>query len=211
MVASVTAPSAPAYLRRIDDVLAALGTDAQRGLTDEDARAGLVQYGPNALPTEKPVPAWRRFLAQFQDAVVILLLVAAAISLAHWALERDTANMAAGTLYVFDASLPSGFVAGSGTLPYGQTMAFTTLMLFQMFNVANARSGERSAFVRLFTNGWLWVALAGSLVLQVLVVHVPFLQRAFGTVALTGSDWLFGVGVASSVLWLREASKLATR
>jgi Ca2+-transporting ATPase len=121
------------------------------------------------------------------------------------------AIMAAGTLYVLDASLPGGLVAGSGSLPHAQTMAFTTLMLFQMFNVLNARSDHRSAFVRLFTNRWLWIALAASVVLQVLVVYVPFLQRAFGTVVLSGSDWLFCVGVASSVVWLREASKLAKR
>ena len=50
--------------------------------------------------------------------------------------------MAVGTLFVLDASLPGGFVAGSGNLPYAQTMTFTTLMLFQMFNVVNARSDE---------------------------------------------------------------------
>ena len=60
--------------------------------------------------------------------------------------------MAAGTLFVLDASLPGGFVEGSGDLRYAQTMAFTTLMLFQMFNVVNARSDEQSAFVHLFTN-----------------------------------------------------------
>jgi Ca2+-transporting ATPase len=90
MGAGVTTLSQPAYLQPTDHVAAALGTDARRGLTDEDARAGLLQYGPNALPTEKPVPAWRRFLAQFQDALVILLLVAAGISVTLWALERDT-------------------------------------------------------------------------------------------------------------------------
>ena len=78
--------------------------------------------------------------------------------------------MAAGTLFVLDASLPGGFVDGSGDLRYAQTMAFTTLMLFQMFNVLNARSDERSAFVHLFTNHWLWAAIAGSIALQVLVV-----------------------------------------
>jgi Ca2+-transporting ATPase len=88
-------------------------------------------------------------------------------------------------------------------------MAFTTLVLAQMFNVVNARSDERSAFVRPFANGWLWVAIGCSVVLQALVVHVPFLQRTFGTVALTGPDWLLCVGVASSVPWLKEASKLA--
>ena len=86
-------------------------------------------------------------------------------------------------------------------------MAFTTLMLFQLFNVFNARSDERSAFVGLFTNGWLWLALALSLALQVAVVYLPFLQQAFGTVALTAGDWLRCVAVASSVLWLRELSK----
>lgn len=119
--------------------------------------------------------------------------------------------MAAGTLWVLDASLPGGFVEGNGDLPHAQTMAFTTLMLFQMFNVLNARSDDQSAFAHIFTNRWLWAALIGSVLLQVLVVNVPFLQNAFGTTPLRGSDWLFCVGVASSVLWLREASKVVSR
>ncbi len=119
--------------------------------------------------------------------------------------------MAAGTLFVLDASLPGGFVEGSGDLRYGQTMAFTTLMLFQMFNVLNARSDERSAFVHLFTNHWLWTALGVSLLLQVVVIYTPFLQRAFGTVSLSVQDWVFCAAIASSVLWLREISKLVAR
>ncbi len=119
--------------------------------------------------------------------------------------------MAVGTLLVLDASLPGGFVEGTGNLAYAQTMAFTTLMLFQIFNVVNARSDERSAFAHLFTNGWLWAAIGGSLGLQVLVLYVPFLQRAFGTVPLTSSDWLFCAATASSVLWLREINKVITR
>jgi Ca2+-transporting ATPase len=115
--------------------------------------------------------------------------------------------MAAGTLYVLDASLPGGFVDGAGTLSYAQTMAFTTLMLFQMFNVLNARSDETSAFAGLFTNGWLWGAIGASVALQVVVVYVPFLQRAFGTSALSGSDWLLCTAVASSVLWIREGAR----
>ena len=119
--------------------------------------------------------------------------------------------MAAGTLFVLDASLPGGFVAGSGTLPYAQTMAFTTLMLGQLFNVVNARSDERSAFVRLFANGWLWGALCASVALQALVVYAPPLQRAFGTVGLSGGDWMLCVAVASAVLWIREAQKAVAR
>jgi P-type Ca2+ transporter type 2C len=119
--------------------------------------------------------------------------------------------MAAGTLFVLDASLPGGFVNGSGDLRHGQTMAFTTLMLFQMFNVLNARSDERSAFVHLFRNAWLWTAIVGSVALQILVVYVPFLQNAFVTTALNGSDWILCVAVASCVVWLREGSKAVIR
>jgi Ca2+-transporting ATPase len=49
------------------------------------------RHGPTELTVEKPAPAWRRFLAQFQDALVILLLAATAISAALWAVERDAA------------------------------------------------------------------------------------------------------------------------
>ena len=119
--------------------------------------------------------------------------------------------MAAGTLLVLDASLPGGLIAGSGPLPYGQTMAFTTLMLFQVFNVFNARSDELSALPGLLANRWLWLALAVSLALQLAVTYTPFLQRAFGTVSLSGADWAVCAVTASSVLWLRELSKLAGR
>ena len=119
--------------------------------------------------------------------------------------------MAAGTLFVIDASLPGGLVEGTGDLSYGQTMAFTTLMLFQLFNVFNARSDTASAFSRLFTNRWLWGAIALSLGLQLVVVYVPALQRAFGTVALGSGDWLRCVVVASTVLWVREAGKWIAR
>jgi Ca2+-transporting ATPase len=70
--------------------------------------------------------------------------------------------MAAGTLLVLDASLPGGLIEGSGTIRYGQTMAFTTLTTFQLFNAVNARSDEESAFRGLFRNQWLWAAIGLS-------------------------------------------------
>jgi Ca2+-transporting ATPase len=121
------------------------------------------------------------------------------------------AIMALGTLGVLDASLPGGLIAGSGSVAHAQTMAFTTLMLFQVFNTLNARSDEVSAFRGLFANPWLWLSLALSLGLQVAVVNVPVLQAAFSTVALSAQDWLTCTLVASSVLWVREAMKLSAR
>ncbi|MCW5695567.1 MAG: cation-translocating P-type ATPase [Bauldia sp.] len=121
------------------------------------------------------------------------------------------AIMAVGTLLVLDGALPGGFIEGSGTLGYGQTMAFTTLMLFQLFNVFNARSDRVSAVHGLFANPWLWGAVALSLALHGAVLYVPFLQDAFSTVPLSGADWLLCTAVASSVLILREASKFVLR
>jgi Ca2+-transporting ATPase len=121
------------------------------------------------------------------------------------------AVMATGTLLVLDASLPGGLIEGSGTLGYAQTMAFTSLTMFQLFNVFNARSDERSAFEGLFSNQWLWGAVGLSLVLQVAVIYVPFLQEAFSTTSLSPGDWMLCAGVASSVLWLRELSKVMWR
>jgi Ca2+-transporting ATPase len=78
-----------AYRQRVEDLCHALGTDDRQGLTDEEAKSRLQRNGRNELAAEKPVPAWRRFLAQFQDVLVILLLVATAISAGLWAYERD--------------------------------------------------------------------------------------------------------------------------
>ncbi|MCS7056600.1 MAG: cation-translocating P-type ATPase [Thermoflexales bacterium] len=121
------------------------------------------------------------------------------------------AVMTLGTLMVFDYALAGGLIPGAGDLPRARTMAFTTLVLFQLFNVFNARSDRESAFRGLFRNPGLWLAVAVSLVLQVLVVHVPFLQRAFSTVALSPADWLTCIAVASSVVWMRELFKLLAR
>ena len=121
------------------------------------------------------------------------------------------AIMAAGTLLVLDASLPGGLIEGSGDMRYAHTMAFTTLVFFSLFTVFNARSDERSAFAGMFSNKWLWGAVLLSLLLQVAVIYIPVLQQAFSTVSLSLGDWLRCAAVASSVLWLRELSKVVTR
>jgi len=121
------------------------------------------------------------------------------------------AVMAAGTLLVLDACLPGGLIEGFGTINYAQTMAFTTLVMFQLFNVVNARSDETSAFKGLFRNPWLWTAVALSLALHAAVIYVPFLRQAFSTTWLSSGDWLFCAAIASSVLWLRELSKAIIR
>ncbi|HET9457177.1 MAG TPA: cation-translocating P-type ATPase [Candidatus Limnocylindrales bacterium] len=119
--------------------------------------------------------------------------------------------MALATLFVMDLKLPGGLVPGSGGFDEARTAAFTVLVLAQLFNVLNSRSDRDSAFHRLSDNPRLFWAIALSLGLQVLVVHLPFLNEAFGTVPLAATDWLLCTAAASSVLWADELRKLALR
>ena len=57
-----------------------LGTSVERGLSTERAGELLAQVGPNELPEEAPTPLWKRFLEQFKSFLIIILLIAAAIS-----------------------------------------------------------------------------------------------------------------------------------
>jgi len=80
-----------AYQKPVDEVLTTLDTNAQSGLSEGESRARLDKYGKNELTAEKPVPAWKKFLAQFQDVLIILLLVATLISAGLWLFERESA------------------------------------------------------------------------------------------------------------------------
>ncbi len=78
------------YQQTVEELLATLATDAHSGLSEEEAHARLAQYGRNELAAERPVPGWKKFLAQFQNVLVILLLVATAISTGLWLYEQES-------------------------------------------------------------------------------------------------------------------------
>ena len=136
-----------------------------------------------------------------------------------WRLAGIGTVMMIGTLAVLDAYYPGGMITlfATGTSPnavdetYSRTMAFTTLMMFQLFNVYNCRSTTRSAFSGMFDNKWLLGAVALSLFTHVLVIYLPFLQTAFHTVALTWFDWAVATAVAATLLIIVELIKLAMR
>jgi len=109
--------------------------------------------------------------------------------------------MMVGTLGIFKWYSPET------NLIYAQSVAFTTLMMFQMFNVVNMRSEKISLF-RLRQNWWLWAGIALSVGLQILVIHAPFMNAIFKTVPLEPIDWLWSIGIASTVLVFGEIVKL---
>ncbi|CAN5215921.1 cation-translocating P-type ATPase [soil metagenome] len=119
---------------------------------------------------------------------------------------------AIAVLFTIDLFLPGGLIpGGSDSLATARTAGFTTLVLCSLLATLIARSAERSAFHRLFSNRWLWGALALSFALQVAVTEVPFLQTAFGSTSLDALHWLVCIGMASFVLWVDEIRKVIVR
>jgi Ca2+-transporting ATPase len=119
--------------------------------------------------------------------------------------------MAVVTPVALDLRLPGGLIEGSGDIVEARTMAFTTLVLAQLYNCLNARSDRVSAFGQVFTNPLLWAAVAVSLGLQIAVVHVPVLNDAFDTAPLELSEWAICAALASAVLGAGELRKLVGR
>ncbi|MEC4718091.1 cation-translocating P-type ATPase [Noviherbaspirillum sp. CPCC 100848] len=119
--------------------------------------------------------------------------------------------MAIVTLLTIDLYLPGGLIKGTQNIDTARTAGFTVLVFAQLYNCFNARSHTASAFRHLFTNGWLWGAVALSLMLQIAVVHLAFLNVAFGTVPLELDQWLTCAAIASIVLWSSELRKLWSR
>jgi Ca2+-transporting ATPase len=64
----------------VDAALAALHSDAARGLSPAEAAERLLRYGENRLAEAEKRPAWRKFLDQFRNLLVIVLLFAAALA-----------------------------------------------------------------------------------------------------------------------------------
>ena len=70
-----------------ETVVFALGSDPARGLDRAEAQRRLQQYGPNQLASAPEIPWWKRFLEQFENFLVIILLFAIVISVIEWLLQ----------------------------------------------------------------------------------------------------------------------------
>ena len=74
------------HSREVTDVVARLQTDPRRGLTIEEAARRLARDGPNRLPPPTRRPAWLRFLLQFHNVLIYMMLTSAVVAgiLSHW-------------------------------------------------------------------------------------------------------------------------------
>ena len=113
--------------------------------------------------------------------------------------------MAAGTLLMYHLS-------ANNVRAYRQTIVFTTMAMFQVFNAFNCRSRTQSFFsMPFFSNPYLIIAIFTSVILQILAVHVPLMQNLLGTAALSVGDWGRVVLVSSTIFFVDEIRKLIQR
>lgn len=111
--------------------------------------------------------------------------------------------MMIGTLTVFTKEWNNGDIVRA------QTLGFTTMAMFQVFNALNCRSRTKSIFkLGFFTNKYLFGAIAASVSLQVLATVLPPLKLALGTTPLSLWDWLTIILISSSVFFADELRKL---
>jgi magnesium-transporting ATPase (P-type) len=112
--------------------------------------------------------------------------------------------MAAGSLAVFQYEFSRMISAGipkSEALPVAQTMAVTTIVMFQIFYMLNCRSLRDSMFrIGFFSNLSVYFGIASLLFLQALFIYTAPLQNLFGTAPLGLREWLIASLVGAVIL-----------
>ncbi|WP_147652924.1 cation-translocating P-type ATPase [Vulcaniibacterium gelatinicum] len=135
----------------------------------------------NRPPRDPGAPVLSRFIVM-RTFVVAILMTAGAIGL---------------FLYEFRAAGDSG----SAALSKAQTMAVTTVIMFQIFYLLNCRSLRDSMLkIGVFSNQSVFVGIAAILVLQALFIYAPFMHAIFASAPLSAGDVLLSIVVGALIL-----------
>ncbi len=121
--------------------------------------------------------------------------------------------MAAGGIWstIVNLGLFAWSQSSGRSLSEAMSMSFVALVLIEFFKAYNYRSDTKSVFNRPFANRWLNLAIAWELLLLVCVIYVPFLQKGFGTFALTWIDLGLIGCLAASIVPVLEITKALIR
>lgn len=100
----------------------------------------------------------------------------------------------------------------NGSLDQARTVALTTMVMFQLFHVFNARSDNVSVFrVPVLSNPFLFFSVIASILAHLTLLYVPFMQMIFRTTPLDAFQWLVIIGAAVSILIGEEIEKAVRR
>jgi Ca2+-transporting ATPase len=142
-------------------------------------------------PRDPSAPVLSRFVLA-RTALVGGLMAAGAIGLFLWE---------------YDAAIAAG-VAADVALAEAQTMAVTTVVMFQAFYLLNCRSLRDSIFrIGVFSNPAVLIGIGVLLLLQAAFIWLPALNRIFGTHPLAPGDVLLAVAVGALILPVISAEK----
>jgi Ca2+-transporting ATPase len=106
----------------------------------------------------------------------------------------------------FDHSVPANAVE------YARTLAFMVLVSCQLFFSLAVRSSSKSIFqIGIFSNKYVSGAILLGILLQLLVIGIPVMQRAFHLQMLDLRGWLTALSLGLVPLFLNEIGKLFIR
>jgi Ca2+-transporting ATPase len=117
--------------------------------------------------------------------------------------------MAIGGLWsaVINLGLFAWELQSGRSLEHAMTMTFVSLVCIEFVKAYNFRSDRLSVFNRPFANHWLNLAICWEILLLVLIVYLPILQRPFQTFSLSPVDWCFVAVPALSITPVLEIAK----
>jgi len=106
----------------------------------------------------------------------------------------------------FDHSAPEN------TVEYARTMAFMVLVMCQLFFSLAVRNHSKSIFqIGIFSNKYLVGAIVLGVLLQLIVIGIPFMQRAFHLQMLDLGGWLIAISLGLVPLFINEIVKIFIR
>ncbi|WP_164103079.1 cation-translocating P-type ATPase [Candidatus Laterigemmans baculatus] len=147
-------------------------------------------------PPRRPgTPVLSRFML-IRTAVVASLMTAATVGVFLWEYHGDLAEGATSRMALAEA----------------QTVAVTTIILFQCFYLASCRSLKHSFLaVGIFTNKVFYLGIAAVLILQAVFIYLPAANTLFGSAPLSFDAWMKAVIVGAIVLPIIALEKLVIR
>lgn len=174
-----------AWLNDAGAVVQQLATDAKLGLTSAEVETRRAAHGPNQLDVTQETPRWRKFLGQFADPLIYLLLGAVVVSLVAWILDGAQG-------LPFDVIVISAIVVANAVLGYvqearaEQAVAALQRMTASTSSVMRDGSQVRIASAELVPGDLVLLAEGDSVTADARLLHTASLKVA--EASLTGES-----------------------
>lgn len=173
------------YRLSVDEALVAFASDTRHGLSESEARARLDKYGKNEMEVKQPVPGWKNFLAQFQNVLVVLLLIATAISAGLWLYERD-ATLPYEAIAIFAVLLLNAVMGYIQESKAEEAVAALRQMSAAQANVIRDGARRNIPAAHLVPGDIILIEEGDTVLADARLIHSVALQTAEG--ALTGAS-----------------------